>query len=73
MPKNKRPVPRKSSNTPEDKDDAVTRMLATMALNLAEQEDSATQSTVLAEQAVEFERLIRKCLNQKKDEVLLPW
>ena len=70
MPKNKRPVPRKSSNTPEDKDDAVTRMLATMALNLAEQEDSATQSTVLAEQAVEFERLIRKCLNQKKDEVL---
>lgn len=70
MPKNKRPVPRKSANTPEDKDEAVTRMLCTMALNLAEQEDSESQGTVLAEQAVEFGRLIRKALNQKKDEVL---
>ena len=40
MPKNKRPVPRKSANTPEDKDEAVTRMLCTMALNLAEQDPS---------------------------------
>ena len=70
MPKNKRPVPRKSANTPEDKDESVTRMLCTMALNLAEQEDSDSQGTVLAEQAVEFGRLIRKALNQKKDEVL---
>ncbi|MBB5607453.1 MULTISPECIES: DUF2863 family protein [unclassified Janthinobacterium] len=70
MPKNKRPVPRKSANTPEDKDEAVTRMLCTMALNLAEQEDSVSQSTVLAEQAVEFGRIIRKTLNQKNDEVL---
>ncbi|MFM2085996.1 MAG: hypothetical protein RLZZ237_865 [Pseudomonadota bacterium] len=70
MPKNKRPVPRKSANTPEDKDEAITRMLCTMALNLAEQEDSVSQSTVLAEQAVEFGRIIRKTLNQKNDEVL---
>lgn len=70
MPKNKRPVPRKSANTPEDKDEAVTRMLCTMALNLAEQEDSESQGTVLAEQAVEFGRIIRKALNQKKDEIL---
>jgi len=70
MPKNKRPVPRKSANSPEDKDEAVTRMLCTMALNLAEQEDSESQGTVLAEQAVEFGRIIRKNLNQKKDEVL---
>ncbi|MFZ4875050.1 hypothetical protein ACL9RI_08195 [Janthinobacterium sp. Mn2066] len=70
MPKNKRPVPRKSANSPEDKDEAVTRMLCTMALNLAEQEDSDSQGTVLAEQAVEFGRIIRKSLNQKKDEVL---
>lgn len=70
MPKNKRPAPRKSSNSPEDKDEAVARMLSTMALNLAEQEDSESQGTVLAEQAVEFGRMIRKSLNQKKDEVL---
>ena len=70
MPKNKRPAPRKSSNSPEDKDEAVARMLSTMALNLAEQEDSDSQGTVLAEQAVEFGRMIRKSLNQKKDEVL---
>lgn len=70
MPKNKRPAPRKSSNSPEDKDEAVARMLSTMALNLAEQEDSESQGTVLAEQAIEFGRMIRKSLNQKKDEVL---
>ncbi|MET3132598.1 hypothetical protein AAKU55_002875 [Oxalobacteraceae bacterium GrIS 1.11] len=68
MPKNKRPVPR--SVTPEDKDDAVTQSLCDLALELAEQEDSDTQSELLRQKEVEFQRLIRKNLNQKKDEVL---
>lgn len=68
MPKNKRPVPRR--DTPEDKDDALTRLLCALALDLAEREDSDTMSAVLREQAAEFDKLVRKCLVQKKDEVL---
>ncbi len=70
MPKNKRPVPRKASDTPEDKDEAVTQSLCDLALDLAEQEDSDTMSELLRQKEVEFQRLIRKNLNQKKDEVL---
>ncbi|MDC8758595.1 DUF2863 family protein [Janthinobacterium fluminis] len=70
MPKNKRPVPRKSSDTAEDKDEAVTQSLCDLALDLAEQEDSDSQSALLQQKDVELQRLIRKNLNQKKDEVL---
>lgn len=70
MPKNKRPVPRKANDTPEDKDDAVTQSLCDLALDLVEQEDSASESEALRLKEVEFQRLIRKNLNQKKDEVL---
>lgn len=70
MPKNKRPVPRKASNTPEDKDEAVTQSLCDLALELSEQEDSETNSAELRQKAIDFQRLIRKNLNQKKDEVL---
>ncbi|CDG81278.1 hypothetical protein [Janthinobacterium agaricidamnosum] len=70
MPKNKRPVPRKSSNTPEDKDEAFTQSLCDLALDLVEQEDSDTKSEELRQKEIDFQRLIRKNLNQKKDEVL---
>lgn len=70
MPKNKRPVPRKAANTPEDKDEAVTQSLCDLALELSEQEDSETNSAELRQKAIDFQRLIRKNLNQKKDEVL---
>jgi hypothetical protein len=70
MPKNKRPVPRKASDTPEDKDETVTQSLCDLALELAEREDSDTMSELLRQKEVEFQRLIRKNLNQKKDEVL---
>ncbi|WP_317205401.1 DUF2863 family protein [Janthinobacterium sp.] len=70
MPKNKRPAPRKSSDSAEDKDDAVTQSLCDLALDLVEQEDSDTQSELLRAKETEFQRLIRKNLNQKKDEVL---
>lgn len=70
MPKNKRPVPRKSSETAEDKDETFTQSLCDLALDLAEQEDSASQSDVLRQKEIDFYKLVRKYVNQKKDEVL---
>ncbi len=70
MPKNKRPVPRKSSETAQDKDDLVAQSLADLALELAEQEDSETMSTQLRQKEIDFHKLIKKTLQQKKDEVL---
>ncbi|HEV7815299.1 MAG TPA: hypothetical protein VGP06_09415 [Janthinobacterium sp.] len=69
MPKNKRPVPRKTA-TPEDKDEAITQTLADLALALAEQEDGDTLNEELRRKEADFHKLVRKSLNQKKDEVL---
>jgi hypothetical protein len=73
MPKNKRPIPRKSSETAQDKDDLVAQSLADLALDLAEQEDSETSdamSAQLRQKEIDFHKLIKKTLHQKKDEVL---
>ena len=75
MPKNKRPVPRKSANSPEVKDEQNTTELCALALDLADGEfndDIVAEATRadLAQKALEFQRLLRKLLNQGKDEVL---
>jgi hypothetical protein len=75
MPKNKRPVPRKSANSPELKDEQQTTELCALALDLSDGEfnnDIVADSTraELAQKALEFQRLLRKLLNQGKDEVL---
>jgi hypothetical protein len=67
MPKNKRPVPRKSSQTVEDKDDALPQSLADLALELVEREEGSSE---LPEKEVALHKLIRKLLQQKNDEVL---
>ena len=75
MPKNKRPVPRKSANSPELKDEQQTTELCALALDLSDGEfnnDIVADSTraELAQKALDFQRLLRKLLNQSKDEVL---
>jgi hypothetical protein len=75
MPKNKRPVPRKSANSPELKDEQQTTELCALALDLADGEfndDIVADATraELAQKALDFQRLLRKLLNQGKDEVL---
>lgn len=67
MPKNKRPAPRKSSQTVEDKDDALPQSLADLALELVEREDGGLE---LPDKEVALHKLIRKLLQQKNDEVL---
>jgi len=71
MPKNKRPAPRTSNNTREPDTDAQARLMADMALEIAEREDHAAQG---GEQAHEQEQalaaLVRKAIRKKHDEVL---
>lgn len=70
MPKNKRPVPRKSADAPEQKDEQTISTLCALALDLAEQEDSAELSDELRVKDAEFHKLVRKLLNQQNNEVL---
>lgn len=75
MPKNKRPVARKSANSPEAKDEQHTQELFTLALELADESagaDIVAASTreELAQKHLDFQRLLRRLLAQGKDEVL---
>jgi hypothetical protein len=75
MPKNKRPVPRKSANSPELKDEQNTHELFSLALDLADESagaDIVAASTrdELKQKHLDFQRLLRRLLAQGKDEVL---
>lgn len=70
MPKNKRPAPRKNSTPPEEKEEFLAGALCAAALELAEQEDSDSLSADLRQKAAEFPRVVRKYVQQKKDELL---
>jgi len=70
MPKNKRPVPRKSATPPEEKEDVLAAALCALALELAEQEEADTLGEELAGKELEFRRLVRRYLNGSKDDIL---
>jgi hypothetical protein len=74
MPKNKPPAPRKSnnksSNSSPEKDDELMQKMCDLALGLAEQEDSEEMSDALRQQESEFNKLIKRSIFQKKDELL---
>jgi hypothetical protein len=70
MPKNKRPTPRKSVASPEEQEDALTQKLCELAIDLAEQEDSESMTDSLKEKESDFQKIIKKCLYQKKDDIL---
>ncbi len=70
MQKNKRPAPRKSSESAESKEDALTQMLCDLAIELVEQEDSESMSDSLKQKEIDFQKIIKKSLQQKKDDIL---
>jgi hypothetical protein len=70
MPKNKRPAPRKSAADPAIKDEQNALVLSQLALDLSEREDYHEQDEILRQKDLDFKRLLRKLLNQHKDEVL---
>ena len=68
MPKNKRPVPRKSAAAPEEDAEVMAQALADLALEIVEREDGDAADLRLKED--EFARLVRNALRKKNDEVL---
>ena len=67
MPKNKRPVPRKSAVPPQEDDDVLAQQLADAALAVANEEGDAA---AIALRDLEFGRLVRNSLRKKNDDVL---
>ncbi|MES2537593.1 MAG: DUF2863 family protein [Pseudomonadota bacterium] len=70
MAKNKKPAPRKSGPSAEDIADTLTQTLCDLAMDLVEQEDIETMTEALKQKEIDFRKLVRKCLNQKKDDIL---
>lgn len=70
MQKNKRPAPKKSVDSPEEQEDALTQNLVELATGLAQQPARASKAEVLKAKESEFQKLVRKCLYQKKDDIL---
>jgi hypothetical protein len=72
MPKNKRPVPRKSATPAGEDDDVQAQALADLALLLAEREhvDEEEDAVALHLKEDEFAKLVRNALRKKNDEVL---
>jgi len=72
MPKNKRPVarkPQKSNAAAEDNGDALIAKLCELAADLAEP-DEAQPDEVARRLEGELNRLVKRCIHQKKDEIL---
>ena len=67
MPKNKKPTPRKVTESPEQKDEAMTRQLCALSLYLT---DQPKQNPTTDQNRIDFFKLIKKCLHQKNDDVL---
>jgi hypothetical protein len=70
MQNKKRPAPRKNTLPPEDQDDVLSDALCALALELAEQEDAETEGDALRRKHSDFVRLVRKYVQQQKDELL---
>ena len=68
MPKNKKPVPRKSAAPAEPDTEALAQALADLALEVAEGEE--TDPELAAAREEELRVAIRKALRKKRDEVL---
>lgn len=70
MQKSKRPSPGKPAASQEEQDDALTQNLVELAIELAESDDSASMADALKQKKYDFQRIIKKCLQQKKDDIL---
>ena len=67
MPKNKKPAPRKSAESPEQKDEAMTRQLCALSAYLA---GNPAKNATTVQNREDFYKIIKKCLHQKKDDIL---
>jgi hypothetical protein len=67
MKKSKQPVPKKSVDSRDEQEDVLARSLCEFALDLDARKGGASAMKTKND---EFQKLVRKCLYQKKDEAL---
>lgn len=70
MSKNKKSSPKKPVEVPGDQEEVLTRNLASLAVDVAGLQHSVSMKDALKQKKLDLQKLIRKCLQQKKDEVL---
>jgi hypothetical protein len=70
MKKQNRPGPEKSAAAPELLDDAAILKLVELALDLTELDDYESLPDELKKKKGNFQKMIRKCLHQKKEAIL---
>jgi hypothetical protein len=70
MKKQNRPGPAKSAAAPEVQDDAAIQKLVELALDLTELDDYESLPDELKKKKGDFQKMIRKCLHQKKEAIL---
>lgn len=66
----KRPNAQKGPESPEQQEEALTRSLVMLATELARHHGHTLTSQVLKNKESDFQKTIKKCLYQKKDDVL---
>lgn len=70
MTKNKRPSAAKAAPSPEDQHEVLTEKLAALAVELSQRLHRLPSAEILKEKTRELQKTIRKCVSQKKDDVL---
>lgn len=70
MSKSKRPPARKSIESPEEHDETLTQNLHALAIAIEEEDDGVSMTDSLKKKKSNLQKIIRKCLYQKKDDVL---
>jgi hypothetical protein len=70
MTTSKRPAPRKSVRSPEEQEEALTQNLLELAQKLAHQDGRVAVSASLRQKTADLDKLIKKCLYQKNDDIL---
>lgn len=70
MKKSKRPNPAKSVESPEEQEEALTQELVELARNIARQNGRALPNEAEQKKKIDFQKIIKKCLQQKNDDAL---
>ena len=70
MPIPDKAAPKKPRESEEDKDEATTLTLAALAVALAHGESRRSDAGLVHQQEIDFHKIIKRSLHQKKDEVL---
>ncbi|MBC7416118.1 MAG: DUF2863 family protein, partial [Herminiimonas sp.] len=70
MPTTDKSVSKKLRESPEDKDEATTEALCELAIAVTRNQSRRNPSELAEQQSIDFHKIIKRSLHQKKDEIL---